>query len=587
MNDETITTKQDWYDVSKYKDEIQQFVKSKKLELDVTSEMEKTYDSLYRIVYSGAVESDIERFPYAAESFKVYKSALIESNLQGYTALLEISGNDGESTLKVPQLKQVMTEQFKGMSLLEKLSGDTLDDWILKGEAVAFIKLKTNKEEFRIKQTVQDAETGTDIVQFAIKQGVISDNLDIERIDPLDFYCDGLDYLKDPIGCTKIIRSYIDAKTLLTSDAYPLLSREDKSAIIEKANRNGDGSSYFNWSSQSLANNYNKSDKGQIEVLTFYGDYITNDNKVLSNIKAVLVGNQIASCKYNGVSTQRIIYAPYKLDRTTHRSISPLASTKPINKLANRAIDMYLKNLDDVANPWLLYQKGSITSQQVKEARRKKELEYNDIGGLPQFWTPNPAPVQGIELINMIIEQSKNVLGLNNYMAGDTSGAVRTARESAILSQKANARMRVETDVFSYRFMLPLFNSFYYFNRELALVANKPLDEIYADTTLNVNISTNASRADKEGELQRLMQMLQLPIAQMIFSNLQPDQVVLAVRYLMAKAELTDGDNLLELIDNAGNPTQYIDPQQQMDMQQQQVEMMNNVNEMNNQGGQI
>ena len=51
------------------------------------------------------------------------------------------------------------------------------------------------------------------------------------------------------------------------------------------------------------------------------------------------------------------------------------------------------------------------------------------------------------------------------------------------------------------------------------------------------------------------MQMLQLPIAQMIFSNLQPDQIVLAVRYLMAKAELTDADNLLELIDSqTGEP---------------------------------
>lgn len=585
MNDETITTKQDWYDVTKYKDEIQNFVRAKRNDLDVTSSMEKTYNELYRTVYAGTEEGDVERFPYAAESFKIYKSALIESCLQGYTALLEISGNDGESTLKIPQLKQVMTEQFKGMALLENLSGDTLDDWILKGEAVAFIKLKEKKEEYRIKQTVQDAETGTDIVQFVLKQGVVSDNLDIERIDPLDFYVDAEEYKKDPIGCTKIIRSYIDAKTLLTSDAYPLLSKDDKDSIIEKASRNGVGQSYFNWGNNSRTN-YNKTDKGQIEVLTFYGDFITSDNKVLSNIKAVVIENKIALCKYNGVSTQRLIYAPYKVDRLTHRSISPLASTEPVNRLANRAVDMFLKNLDDVSNPWLLYQKGTISRQQVKEARDKKELEYNDIGGIPQFWTPNPAPVQGIELINMIIEQSKNTLGLNQYMAGDTSGAVRTARESAILSQKANARMRVETDVFSYRFMLPLFNSFYCFNRELALVANRALDPIYSDPNLNVSISTNASRADKEGELNRLMQMLQLPIAQMIFSNLQPDQVVLAVRYLMAKAELTDGDNLLELIDNSGEPTEYVDPQQQMDMQQQQMEMMNN-NNMDNQGGQI
>ena len=78
---------------------------------------------------------------------------------------------------------------------------------------------------------------------------------------------------------------------------------------------------------------------------------------------------------------------------------------------------------------------------------------------------------------------------------------------------------------------------------------------MYTDPQVKVSISTNASSSDKEGELQRLMQMLQLPIAQMIFSNLQPDQIVLAVRYLMAKAELTDADNLLELIDSqTGEP---------------------------------
>ena len=154
----------------------------------------------------------------------------------------------------------------------------------------------------------------------------------------------------------------------------------------------------------------------------------------------------------------------------------------------------------------------------------------------------------------MVLEQNKNVLGLNSYLAGNTDGSVRTAREAAILSQSANARMRVETDVFSYRFLLTLFTSFYTFNREIALALGEPLDEIYADPRLNVSISTNASRSDKEGELQRLMQMLQLPIAQMIFSNLDPDQIRVAVRYLMAKAELRDVDNILELMEDEGLP---------------------------------
>ena len=43
---EKITTKQQWYDLNKYKDEIQSFVLQKKIELDVTSQMSKTNDIL-------------------------------------------------------------------------------------------------------------------------------------------------------------------------------------------------------------------------------------------------------------------------------------------------------------------------------------------------------------------------------------------------------------------------------------------------------------------------------------------------------------------------------------------------------------
>ena len=550
---EKITTKQQWYDLNKYKDEIQSFVLQKKTELDVTSQMSKTNDILYRICYAGGTESDVERFPHAAETFRVYKAAIIESSLSGYSALLEATGRDGYSVLQSPKVKQAMTEQFKGMSLLEKLSGDTLDDWCFKGEAVSYIKLKETTENYRIKETLEDPETGEKLMSFSIKQGVTYQDLEVERIDPLDFFVDALDYTKDPIGCTKIVRQYIDSKTLLSSDAYPLLSHEDKVDIINKSGKNGIGKTFFNWQGTNSTTTYNKTDKDQIEVYIFDGDYITNDNKLLSNIHAVIVSNRIASVRYNTVSTQRIIYACYKMDRQTHRGISPLACTMPVNNLINKVSDLFIKNLEDTSDPWMLWAKGTMSAQQIKEARRKKEIEYNSVNGeKPEFWMPPPVNPAGLQLMELILNQNKNVLGLNNYLSGDTTGSVRTAEESAILFQKANARMRVETDVFSYRFMLPLFVSFYAFNRELALAYDNALDPIYADPKLKISISTNASKADREGELQRLMSMLNLPIAQMIFSNLNPEQTVLAVRYLMAKAQLTDGDNLLQLINSNG-----------------------------------
>ena len=301
-------------------------------------------------------------------------------------------------------------------------------------------------------------------------------------------------------------------------------------------------------------NNYTPSEENNIEVLTFFGDYITNDCKILKNIKAVVLNGVTVQLKYSDVNSCRFIYAAYAVDRVTHRGISPLAGTICVDKMANSATDLFLTNTDFINNPIALVPKGTFTRGQMQAARKDRWLEWNDIGQKPEFWSPQPINPQGLALVQSVIDQSKNVLGVNNYMAGDTSGAVRTARESSILTQKANARMRVETDVFSYKFMLPLFTSFYAINRELALLVGKPMADIYSDERLRITISTNASKADNEGELNRLMQMLDLPIAQMIFSNLQPAQVILAVRYLMSKAGLTDADNLLELVDSEGRP---------------------------------
>ena len=556
MQDEIISSKEQYYNIKNYKDEIEAFVTQKKSDLNVTSQMKGLYDALYRVVFAGTTDSKDIRFPYASEAYKVYKSALIEACLSGYTALFDTIGGDAEGVLLAPEVKSVMTDQCKQMALLEKLSAETLDDWILKGESIAFIKLKGKREEYRIKETLYNAETGGDVLKFTMKEFVQYDNLDIDRIDPLDFYVDAYDYQDDPRGAAKIIRSWVSAKELLSSDQYPLLTQDDKQAIITSVGKNGTvyTTSQLGAESQNTYHNRETNVK-RIEVLTFYGDYVTQDYKVLKNIKATLVHNKIADLKYCDVNTNRIIYAPYKIDENTHRGVCPLACSQNVDTLVNRVTDLFIQNLDNTANPIMLYQKGSMSSIQVKEARSKRQLEYNDVNGArPEYLAPPAVRPESLQIIDMVLNQGKNVLGLNQYSAGSTDGAVRTARESSIIFQKANARMRVETDVFSYNFMLPLFVSLYAFNRELALVADMPLDPVFANPSMKVLISTNASKADKEGELQRLMQMLQLPIAQMIFSNLTPDQIVLAVRYLMAKADLKDADNLLELVDANGQP---------------------------------
>lgn len=553
---EEITTKEQWYDLTKYKDEIASFVKSKRRDLDMTSKMSTTYDVLYRNVYAGAESENKQRYPHAAEVYKTFKTALISSCLSGYSALCVYNATDTHSVMSIPKVKDALTKQYKKSTLIELLTF-YLDDFILKGEQIAFVKCKTNKELYRTKETLVDTETNEPVAQFKMIKGLEYRNIEVERIDPLDFFVDAYDYIRDPRGCVKIVRSYITAKHLLTSNEYPLLSKEERDLIVDYSAKNGEKvfSSIFDWRTRDLRESITT--QGNIEVLTFVGDYVTSDNKVLSNITAVVVGGFLANVKYNQINTNRIIYAPYTIDKDTHRGISPIASCLPINTLINRACDMLLTSLDNSCNPWLLYAKGSLSSQQdINSARKKRELEYIANSEKPEFYVPPFNGQLAMPFLDTILQQSKNILGLNNYTTGDTSGAVRTARETAVLNQNINSRQRIETDPYSYNFLLPLLNTYYSLNRELALVHGKPLDDIFMDESINIDISTNASRADKEGEFNRLTQMLQLPIAQMMFSNFTPEQNTLAIRYLLDKAEVGDVDNILELKDSLGN-TQF------------------------------
>jgi len=555
---ENVVIKEDWYDIKKYSDEIKNYIVDRRSDLSHHSDMYRNYNILYKSIYSGARGTDKQRYTTSKEMFNVYKSALIEGCIPGYSALMDIEGRNPHSVLLAPEVKSAMIEQFKSIALVEKLSDQILFDWILKGEAVAFIKLKQTTEKYREKEVLSDAESKEPLISFKVETGVTYEDLEIEVIDPLDFYVDAMDYKKDPKGCPKIIRSFISSRELLTNKTnYPMLSEQDKKDIIKKVNKNGIGYpyTYSNASSVTQDFSFSKTNEKQIEVLTYRGDYVTDDGKLLTNIKAIVVENKIAFLDYSGVDSLQIVYAPYVIDRETHRGVSPLCSTIPLNDLANRCVDLFLSNLDEVSNPILMYPAGSLPNNERRNFREKRELEYIDtLGGKLEWFTPPEISPNGVTLLNIILNQNKDMLGLNNYISGDTSGSVRTAQESQILFQKANARMRVETDVFSYKFLLPLVSSFYAFNRELALAVKHPLKDIYADPELMISISTGASKADKEGERMRLMEMLNLPIAQMMFSNFTPEQVAIALRYLMAKTDLKDMDNLLELFDDEGNP---------------------------------
>ena len=598
---EEVVIKENWYDLNKYKDEIANFIVDRRRNLAGHSQMYRTYDILYRSIFTGSEDSDKrKRYPYLKEIYNVYKSALIEACLPGYSALFNSDARNAPTVLLNTKLKEVMLNQFKSIALIENLTANTISDWITKGEAVLFMKLKQTTERYREKETVTDLATGEELVQFKVDTGVTYEDIVIENIDPLDFYVDAMDYERDPKACPKIVRTYISSRDLLIDKTnYPLLSNDDKRTIIQKIESN---KAYYNEHPRNGDDfSISKTASNQIEVLTFMGDYVTKDGNLLANIKAVTVEDKIALLEYNPVDTLQIIYAPYFIDRDTHRGVSPLASVIPIDDLANRCVDLFISNMDEVSKPILMYTAGSLPVNATKTFKINRELEYNDgIGTKPEFFTPPEISPNGMSLLEVLLAQQKEMLGLNKYMSGDTSGAVRTAQESSILFQKANARMRVETDVFSYKLLLPLISNFYAFNRELALAVGHPLDDIYANPELMVTISTGASKADGEGEVQKLMQILGMPaISQPIFQwCAESNNMPLAVRYIFAKLGLTDADNILGLIEHPEDippisesqdnpPEEPSNPMVSPDGNEQNNEAVQQILESMNEGGDI
>ena len=548
---ENIVIKEKWYDLDKYSDEIAGFITDRRKVLGHHSRMWKIYQILYENIFTGAEQTDLEQYyPYLKELYNTYASTIIEACLPGYSALFTADPDNAQSVLLATHLKNVMIKQLKGISLIESMTSTTLPDWLCKGEAAFFMRLKQTTEKYREKEVVSDLESGEDLLSFKVDSYVTYSDIVFDPIDPLDLYIDGMDYRKDPRSAVKIIRSYISARELLTDKTnYPKLTNEDKKTIIQKMGSTDRYANEYNRNGDDYSQSKTAAD--QIEVLTFMGDYVTKDGVLLTNIKAITVEDKLAFLEYNPVDTCQIIYAPYFLDRQTHRGISPLASVIPLNNLSNKCVDLFIDNLNEVSNPIMLYTSGSFGLNSQPNWKKTRNVEYQDgIGTKPEFYSPPEISPNGMSLLEVLLNQQKEVLGLNRYMAGDTSGAVRTAQESQILFQKANARMRVETDVFSYNLLLPLITAFYSFNRELALAAGNPLDDIYANPELAVTISTGASKADSEAELQKLMQILQLPaISQPIFQwCAEADAMPTAVRYLFSKFGLTDADNILGLL---------------------------------------
>lgn len=549
---EQYEVKEAWYDLKPYACEIAGFIRERKNLLGNHSTMYKIYDILYRNIFLGAEGTDKNKnYPYLKELYNIYKSCIIEACLPGYSALLSMDARNASSVLLIPKLKEVMIKQLKSISALENINVNELVDFILKGEAAAFVKLKETTETYREKEEVTDLETGEKLLRFNVRTNVTYRDLVIDPIDPLDLYIDGYDYMKNPKSCPKIVRSYISKRDLLTDKTnYPMLSEQDKQEIIAKAESDKEHANIRTTNGEDYSQS--RTAANQIEVLTYLGDYVTTDGKLLTNIKAVVVEDKTGLLEYNGVDSIQLVYGSYFLDRETHRGISPLACVLPIEGLANRCVDLFISNLDNVSNPVLLYTNGSIGSGDLRTYRDTRRLQYNDgIGNKPEFFSPPEISPGGINLLNVILDKQKDTLGLNNYIAGDTSGGVRTAQESQILFNKANARMRVETDAFSYNFLLPLMNSFYSFNRELALSVGEALDPIYENPDLAVTISTGASRADSEGENQKLMEILGMSaISQPIFQwAAESGTMPLAIRYLFSKFGLTDADNILGLME--------------------------------------
>lgn len=465
----------------------------------------------------------VERFIYPAKNYnsakfnvsmpeiyeirETYKAHLWKSWFSSVESMFDVQGKSRKDQEMASQQKAFLVDTFKDINIPYKLEKG-LDNWINKGEFIAFVNWNTRVKQVRRKELVQafdeNAETPKYVQEYIVKDEVVYDGPDIEIVDPEAFVFEP-DKKENFDSCPKIYRSWATFEDIASNKLY-----KNYESLKELVGDKSQGSE-------------SKTVKGdQIEVLEYWGDVKLKDGTLLKNYLVTLAGREkVIRFEPNPFIVNPFVFASFLEEPATKRGLSPLFVAIPLNEVSDTILNLQLDALKLIINKPYLAPKGSLSGKiSVKEG---SIIEYD-----PALMPKEPIPLDfkdalvGWDFLEFFENKIEATTGIFKYMSGDAQGSrARTATESTGLMLSQNVRLSKEVDTLNFKVKIPIIQkiadliaNFSFEMKEIRIsFPNGDTDYIFVDDTVKQGnydyiIGDNAAVLEKKAKLKESLEVL-------------------------------------------------------------------------------
>jgi len=445
--------------------------------------------------------------PEIYEIRETYKAHLWKSWFTSLESMFDVQGKSKEDNDNSARQKASLVDVFRSTDLVSKLEKG-VDNWINKGEFIAFISWSTKiKQSRRKSQQVYSTNNilsnrsdifgdvlnfesgysfsdegnheGTGSVDeyrklenkaapFGIDEGKNISNSQADSSRPLGISASGSQFvLKD-----EVIYDGPDV-TIVTPEAFVFdPSKKDNFETCPKIYRSW--ATFDEIQSNKLYKNIDSLDeicsqkngkysdtkicKGdQLEILEFWGDIKLKDGTLLKNQVITLAGRKnIIRFEENPFIMNPFVFAAFLEDPETKRGYSPLYVVLPLNEASETIMNLQLEALKLIINKPYLAPKGALSGKiNIKEGAI---IEYD-----PALMPTAPVALDfkdaivGWDFLRFFESKIESTTGIFKYMTGNPSVInSRTATEASGLMTGQNIRLSKEIDVLNFKVKMPI-----------------------------------------------------------------------------------------------------------------------------------
>lgn len=398
-------------------------------------------EAVERVIYPSkkpGTKSDIT-MPEIYEIRETYKAHLWKSWFSSLDSMFDVQGKSKDDHFRATQQKAALINIFRDIDIVSKFEKG-LDNWINRGEFVAFINWKTKVVQKRRKDLSYVDENGQIMPEFVVKDELVYDGPDITVVNPEAFVFDSAKK-ENFDSCPKIYRSWATYDEIASNKLY-----ENFEELESLAGNNP--------SSQSSK----KGIKGdQIELLEFWGDIKLKDGTLLKNWVITVAGRErVIRFEKNPFIINPFVFASFIEDPVTKRGISPLFVAIPLNEISTTILNLQIEALKLIVNKPYLAPKGSLSGQ-IK-VREGAIIEYD-----PALMPKEPTPLDfkdalvGWDFLKFFEEKIESATGIFKYMTGNPGmTSAKTATEASGIMLGQNVRLAKEVDVLNFRVKIPV-----------------------------------------------------------------------------------------------------------------------------------